>query len=534
MGRMFETPVLPRLRELLEEVQLGTIQIPAFQRNYIWSDEQRLRLMDSIWRGIPIGSLLVWRTIADKDIKVMTQIGPCELPQATKTDVRSYLVDGLQRVITLYAALMPLPQGLEKDEDGRRWPIYFELDPKPGDDLRFRLRHGQQPISPTWLPLSHLLDDERFFEFRTHLVDIKRKDLLDEARRLESRFRDYTVPVIPLVSDDESLVTEAFTRVNSLGSAMDEGDMAHALTSESSTFNFNGELATLRDQLSPLGWHSLDRKVLISTLKAIWNLDIYKSGAKGLQHKLKSIEGRELLRALPEYFEPATDILRNMGVFGPGSLPYAYQLVTLVRATHRLGRKKTVDANEELRRWFFWTTYQEHFTGMTSGQLRMEFERIEELILGRRKLDWLQPPVVGPVRKLRASSVRSRAAVLVMALSGDREAGGKSKQQQIYGAMGTEALHRLFAEKPAYEIANRVLASDQELKILRKWIEMPSTTLPLLESQVPELLRRNLLPSPNGHTSPEDILYYRASRIEEEERRFVEELGGRWEPSMED
>ncbi len=77
-------------------------------------------------------------------------------------------------------------------------------------------------------PLSCLLDDELFLAFRTRLSG--NKLLLQEARRLESRFRDYVIPVVPLVSDDQDLVTEAFARVNSHGQDLDEGDMVHART----------------------------------------------------------------------------------------------------------------------------------------------------------------------------------------------------------------------------------------------------------------------------------------------------------------
>ncbi|XXY52219.1 DUF262 domain-containing protein [Sorangium sp. So ce269] len=530
MARMFDTPVLPRLADLLEEVREGTIQVPDFQRGYVWTDDQRLRLMDSIWQGIPIGSLLVWRTTADRGIRVKTRIGPCELLKTGEANVKNYLVDGLQRVTTLYAALMPLPEGVERDAEGRRWPIYFELDPKPEDDLRFQLRRGDQEVSPTSIPLSCLLDDELFFKARAELVRTGRKDLLPEARRLESRFRDYVVPVLPLVSDDQNLVTEAFARVNSLGQDLDEGDMAHALTLQRN-FSFNDELATVTEQLSPMGWGGLDRRTLIAAFKAIWGLDMYKSGAKGIQSKLGSQQDRDVLRVLPEVFENVAGLLRAFGVYGPGSLPYAYQLVALVRAVHRIRGDSFESSVEPLRRWFFWTTYDEHFTGMTSGQLRMEFDRVEDLIRGKRRLDWVVKPCVVPLQKLRPNAVRSRAAVLVMAIAGDHQAGG-ARQQQLYGAQGTNALHRLFTDQPAEDLANRLLSTDDELRRLRAWAHGPSSgQLPLFAPPEEALLRRNLLDplASNAVRDPTALLQSRAARLQQEERNFVKDLGALWE-----
>ncbi|EYF00302.1 Hypothetical protein CAP_0954 [Chondromyces apiculatus DSM 436] len=542
MGQMFDTPALARLSALLQEVRNGTLLIPEFQRGYVWGDEQRLRLMDSIWQGIPIGSLLVWRTGSDKGLKVRTEIGPCTLPTPRAASVRSYVIDGLQRLTTLYAALMPLPEGHERDAEGRRWPIYFELAPKAGDDLRFHLRHGQQEVSSTWMPLSCVLDDDLFFEFRAALVSRGHKDLLQEARRLESRFRDYLIPVVPLVSEDQELVTEAFARVNSLGQDLDEGDMAHALTL-GDAFSFNGELSSLTSQLSSVGWEGVDRKVVIASLKAIWNLDIYKSGAKGIQGKLNTTEGRDLLRALPQIFEPVAELLRGFGVHGPGSLPYTYQLVALLRAAQRLGGEKVLGAADGLRTWFFWSTYNEHFTGMTSGQLRGEFERLEALIRGERALDWLERPVVTPLGQLRANAVRSRAAILAMAIEGDGLTGG-SKQQRLYGARGTEALQRLFPGESPYILANRVLAEDEDLKRLREWLTPGQLRLTTPEVLQDDLLRRNHLgfvlekksvtaASPFDAATLTDahkILRAREYALDLFEAEFVEDLGAKWQP----
>ncbi len=51
------TPSSPRFASLLSDVERGNIKIPIFQRQYIWSDEQIVSLLDSIYRGYPVGSL---------------------------------------------------------------------------------------------------------------------------------------------------------------------------------------------------------------------------------------------------------------------------------------------------------------------------------------------------------------------------------------------------------------------------------------------------------------------------------------------
>jgi hypothetical protein len=188
-----------------------------------------------------------------------------------------------------------------------------------------------------------------------------------------------------------------------------------------------------------------------------------------------------------------------------------------------------------LAQWFFWTSYHEHFTGMTSGQLRQEFDRVEALIRGHHLSNWMARPMVKPVDKLRLNSVRSRLALLVMATAGDREAGGDT-QRRLYGAMGNDAVHRLFPKESAHDLANRVIADDDGLARLRAWIRAPGPGLPGLESnRDPELLARHLLPSNDTARTPGSVLGWRYHYLSHEEREQVEHFGASWElPEIDD
>jgi hypothetical protein len=528
---MFDTPILPRLDELIVQVRQGHIGIPEFQRAYVWDDDQRLRLLDSIWRGIPIGSLLVWRT-SQAGPKTTDRIGPHHLPQA-KPAVKGYLVDGLQRLTTLFAALTPLPEGEERDADGRRWPIYFDLDDEQAGDQRFRLRKGNQDPPPTWLPLSCLFDDDQFLAFRERLR-ANRPALLDEARRVESRFRGYIIPMVFLVTDDANIATEAFARVNTEGRRLDEGDMAHAL-SLFGGFNLNDGVKSVQEELAPLGWGAVERQVLLNALKAIWNIDVYKAGAKGITEHLTAKSGQEDVARLPQLFAPAARLLGGFGVRGPGSLPYSLQLVALLYLVHKLGEGPVLGAQTSLRQWFYWTTYNEHFTGMTSQGFDAELTRLEGLVRGA-PLDWIDAPRVTRLDKLNPNSVRSRVAILVMAIAGDQEEGG-SVCAERYGRDGTDALHQLYPSWPRTLLANRVLASENELRRLRTLVRVGAQrSLPLLGEpggmgEVDEAhLRRHLivLPAAPIDPAPDAMLADRAARLAAIERAFVEEIGGIW------
>ena len=51
-----------KLSTILDQIDMGSIALPEFQRGYVWSRDQVRKLMRSLYRGYPVGSLLMWET----------------------------------------------------------------------------------------------------------------------------------------------------------------------------------------------------------------------------------------------------------------------------------------------------------------------------------------------------------------------------------------------------------------------------------------------------------------------------------------
>lgn len=119
-------PQILYLYQVLDHMESGELLVPDFQRPIRWDDEQRLRLLQSVAAGYPIGSILVWRT--DSALHYRERIGPCALPEGPGQGQRQYLLDGFQRMGTLLAALRA-PPGADPaaDIDGHRWLLGYNL-----------------------------------------------------------------------------------------------------------------------------------------------------------------------------------------------------------------------------------------------------------------------------------------------------------------------------------------------------------------------------------------------------------------------
>src|SRR6266511_2775762 len=97
-------PHVQYLAQILEEIAQGRLKIPRFQRPLVWDWDLRLDLLRSIRRGIPMGAVMVWRTNTNP-INCYEGFGRFRFRKQTLPSANQYILDGVQRLTTLYSAL---------------------------------------------------------------------------------------------------------------------------------------------------------------------------------------------------------------------------------------------------------------------------------------------------------------------------------------------------------------------------------------------------------------------------------------------
>lgn len=461
----FDTPILPRLPTIIAELQRGVYQIPEFQRPSVWDDDQRLGLMDSIVKGLPIGSLLVWRS-SRVILKTYPTVADIPVPPTpSEVDKRTYLIDGHQRISTLFGSLVK-PQQPRIGRDARRWPIYYLLG--TSESPAFRLPPSRGEVPPDWLPLDILLDNRALFRFRDNLFKLGADEQAEEVERIANVFKDYIIPVVPLVTENLDLVTDAFVRINSKGSDMTEAHMLRALTYLKENIDTGRGFRRIRDALEPLGWADIPDQPLVNSLKAALGLDVYRSSVTELNDELK--RQPSALRQLEQALREAVDLLRTWGVLGWGSLPYAYQIVTLAAIAFR-DPGSLVRRGATLRSWFWRTTYTEYFTGQTGNQIRRDIDELMETEPGQ-ECTIASSHEVSTLGILKLRMVRTKAFLLFLANRvSDPDARLRRQEalaQGLFAARPGRALTRLFTGPRTTLAGNIVLANATELRLLRK------------------------------------------------------------------
>lgn len=113
------------IRRAVERLLDGTIRIPGFQRQFVWEPRRAALLMDSLYKGYPVGSLLLWRT--RNALKTEKKLGVFTLPDPDKDYPIDYVLDGQQRLTSLFTTFQRELDAGEADPDV--WlPIYYDFE----------------------------------------------------------------------------------------------------------------------------------------------------------------------------------------------------------------------------------------------------------------------------------------------------------------------------------------------------------------------------------------------------------------------
>ena len=414
-GQQSRTEVIPEvvfLGRLVERIAAGKIRVPRFQRAFVWKQSDLHALLDSVLRGFPIGSVLVWDT--EKTIETRDCVGPVDI-DPRPDGVVGYLLDGQQRVSTLVGTLR-LPDGVESTVDQIDWRVYCDLE------KREFVRTPAGGAGPQHFPVASLLDTAGFFEACRRISDVddqtRARRWLEEADRLANAFRDYQIPLIHIREADLDTAVTVFARLNRKGRRMAADEMVSALTYQEGEFHLAERLDEFKDELAGQGFGNLDRVLLLRAVLAALDRDIYAKDWADLMVK------PEVRSKLADSFDVAAEgirgalaFLKELGVTSDRLLPYGLQLVMLGEF-FRLCPQPTAAKVELLNRWFWVTSFTGWFGGVNTAQATHALHEIRDLArdggTGFSAVDLDAPALPFPDR-FDGRSARVRAFLLYLA-----------------------------------------------------------------------------------------------------------------------
>lgn len=463
----YSDPHVQFLSQLLDEIGDGGIQVPRFQRPLVWNWERRLELLRSIRDGIPIGAIMVWRT-GTVLIDCYQKLGPHVLRQPATGITRQYLLDGVQRLSTLYGALHR-PSSEAQDQDLEFADVDFDSsiyeDTDPAEVGSFDVffdpikndfvgPHEIDEATGSLMPISLVFDSIALLRYQRTMPETMDDNAIKATDELARAFRDYKLPVIPITTDDINLATRTFQRINSQGAKMSETHMVHALTWQPN-FDLQKRLIELKaEHLSERGWGALDNDPVLKACKAAFGLDVYKASADELSRNLTN--NRHVLSEVFVALSRTADFLwHKCGLKTPDLVPYSLQIVVLCEA-FRVQPSPTPEVENLLFAWFWMTTYGELFAGMSGDRVQIALADMRATVTEARGVwTWRRPfeeRTLRPTFDFRAA--RAKAFAFRIAAIHD-----KVKDDDSGARILADSGRRAFAQVIPYSVAKRAAYS---------------------------------------------------------------------------
>lgn len=352
-------PLISEVNDLLR----GALVIPSIQRGYVWQKSKVPFLLDSLYRGYPVGSLLIWKTTLDVPLRMASVL------QGEQNQLHpAVLLDGQQRITSLAKVIEP------GKVLGAALDVRFDLD-----EQTFLNPSGPQRNNPRLLKVSELLGERPQFVpiLKTAGTPADSPDFEEMYRRVSRvhDIRQMEIPVVTVESDDYEEVAEIFARVNQGGKRLSKGDLVYSAMA--------ARWPEAPEQIQRFS-EELDRQNFALDRESIFRLAgiVAGTGAHAIKLIGKEMTGdklRDVWGSTEKAVRLAVDFLK-----GECGIPRASVLtspnVVVVPAIALLARNGnlTPDESQSLRRWVYTSMAFSHYSSQVESKLDAEVRLIRE------------------------------------------------------------------------------------------------------------------------------------------------------------
>ncbi len=522
--------------ELFDEIKSGKLRIPRFQRPFVWNPTDMLDLFDSIYKGYPIGSLLLWETTENiegfENIESFNKIGPLEMPEP-ESSTRTYILDGQQRLATLYCALsIPKDHPIGKKQENWKWWIWFDLKTKEF----IHVKNGHP--DPWLLPLRSISKTVDFLAEARRLQEddackANAAEFIDEAERLSDKIKSYKMAIIRIKGGDLDQAVEIFSRLNTQGRRITPDQMVSALTYR----NIDGKKSLTKkideilERLNEYHFGNISRMTVFRAILASNNKDIHKSEWGKIAKNLNKYELEKAIdKASTALMDAARFISEELGTPGDKLLPYTNQILILGDFFHYCPQPGE-SQKAILKKWFWVSSLSGGFASQNNTQLNKALKEMRAFaVSGDAKFHVMSldlPSRPFPIR-YDTRAARVRALLIFMFSLGplDPETAKPIAADKILGEAGNKSPVYVFpgVKAPlASSPANRILLEKRPGKTIRERLR----SIP--REHLEKVLRGHGIPD----SAYEGLLNDDARKFIEEreqhmariERRFMQKVG---------
>lgn len=463
---MFDT-TKEDLKDILRKVDEGKLQLPDFQRDYVWNDEDVRSLIASIAKGFPVGALLTLESGGEVNFK------PRLLEGVSAKDVEpdELLLDGQQRMTSLFQAMYGKSPVRTKTARNVRIDRYYYIDIKravasdadfadavigvPGDrilrrnfgrEIEFDLSSAEKEFQHNLFPLNRVFDGPRWsFEWMTYW-QAKGRDVstlnFQFFNNVIDRINRYEMPIIRLdKTNKREAICLVFEKVNVGGQKLDAFELVTAIYA-AQNFDLRQDWNGSKSPASPgrkqrmVGEPRRDVLTDLASTDFLQACTLLYTRERRLAREAQGATGKELpqvtckrdaLLALPldayrkhadaleAGFVETARFLNAHKIIWVKDIPYPPLRVALASVFALLGREaQSARAEAQLAQWFWSVALGELYGSSSESRLARD---VPELIT------WIRKPAQPPrsldeavFQSLRLKSLRSRNSAAYKAI----------------------------------------------------------------------------------------------------------------------
>lgn len=439
-GSTFQTNPID-LSRLLDECHRGIIQLPDFQRSWVWDEDRIKSLIASISRAFPVGALMSLDTGGPVNFKPRPVEGaPFE---ARQTAPQSLLLDGQQRMTSLYQVTLRgkvVETVTPKKKRVKRW-FYIDIRkaidetadreeaiigvPEDrmertdfGREVALDLSTPEKEYAALMYPVSQVFDWDKWQDgFDEYWAGDAHKEVREQfrlfKRQVLENFKYYRVPVIALDrSTSKEAVCVVFEKVNTGGKALDAFELVTAMYAASGhelrkdwygDENVKGRHRRLADTLRPA---DSDAGILagVGNTDFLQAVSLFYTREKRRKAEQAGKEGKELpavsgnrqalldlpLDAYKQYetqvergFVQAAKFLHMLHIYRIFDLPYQSQIVPLAAILADIGDAWEHEANRaRLIQWYWNGVFGELYGSAVETRIARDFMEVPVWLSG--------------------------------------------------------------------------------------------------------------------------------------------------------
>ena len=432
---MMFTAVPVLLTELLDQVERGNLQLPDFQRGWVWDDDRIRSLLVSILRGFPVGAVMTLDAGGDVQFRSRLIEGAVSGTGPEAAPARRYLLDGQQRLTSLYQAMRHTGPVEARNRPGgdrasKRWyyvDMQGALDPAVdredtivsvpenkivtsniGRTVELDLSTPSHEFQRLMIPTEHVMDSTDWLlgytqywqEVDGHPHGNPTAFFKQFRETVLKTFTEYHLPVINLAKETpKEAVCVVFEKVNTGGVTLSVFELVTA-SFAAGDFSLRDDWEARKSRLHAgfgvlqglQGDQFLQAVTLLATQAR--NREAVAAGkppnqVPGIGCKRADIlnlrldEYRKWADKLEAGFKEAAHFLQRQYVFTSVNVPYGTQLVPLAALHVELGDElDSANAQDRMNHWFWSGVFGEAYGSAIETQFSLDLSEVADYVRG--------------------------------------------------------------------------------------------------------------------------------------------------------